>query len=53
MTTTLDSLRYNQSLMLPGVPALLDDIGGEDGDQQLIYSSISMWKALLQVKDAT
>ena len=53
MTNTLDSLRSNQALMLPGVPVLLDDIGGDDGDQQLIYSSISMWKAILQVKDAT
>ena len=53
MTNTLDSLRNNQSLMLPGVPVLLDDIGGEDNDQQLIYSSISMWKAILQIKDAT
>ena len=39
--------------MLPGVPVLLDDIGGDDNDHQLIYSSISMWKAILQVKDAT
>ena len=53
MTNTLDSLRSNQALMLPGVPVLLDDIGGDDGDQQLIYSSVSMWKAILQVKDAT
>ena len=53
MTNTLDSLRTNQALMLPGVPVLLDDIGGDDNDQQLIYSSISMWKAILQVKDAT
>ena len=53
MTNTLDSLRTNQALMLPGVPVLLDDIGGDDSDQQLIYSSVSMWKAILQVKDAT
>ena len=53
MTNTLDSLRINQALMLPGVPVLLDDIGGDDNDHQLIYSSISMWKAILQVKDAT
>ena len=53
MTNTLDSLRTNQALMLPGVPVLMDDIGGDDNDQQLIYSSISMWKAILQVKDAT
>ena len=53
MTNTLDSLRTNQSLMLPGVPVLLDDIGGEDNDDQLVHSSISMWKAILQVKDAT
>lgn len=53
MTNTLDSLRANQALMLPGVPVLMDDIGGEDNDQQLIYSSVSMWKAILQVKDAT
>jgi hypothetical protein len=46
MTNTLDSLRSNQALML-------DDIGGDDNDQQLIYSSISMWKAILQIKDAT
>ena len=53
MVNTLDSLRSNQALMLPGVPVLLDDIGGNDNDHQLIYSSISMWKAILQVKDAT
>jgi hypothetical protein len=53
MTNTLDSLRSNQALMLPGVPVLLDDIGGDDSDQQLIYSSISMWKSILQIKDAT
>ena len=39
--------------MLPGVPVLMDNIGGTDFDQQLIYSSISMWKAILQIKDAT
>ena len=50
---TLDSLRTNQAFMLPGVPGLLDDIGGDENDQQLIYSSISMWKAILQVKEAT
>ena len=32
---------------------LLDDIGGENSDLQLIYSSVSMWKAILQIKDAT
>ena len=53
MTNTLDSLRSNQAMMLPGVPVLLDDIGGDDNDQQLIYSSISMWKAILQIKDPT
>ena len=53
MTNTLDSLRSNQAFMLPCVPVLLDDIGGEENDQQLIYSGISMWKAILQVKDAT
>ncbi len=53
MTNTLDSLRNNQSIMLPGVPVLLDDIGGDSDEDQLIYSSISIWKAILQVKDAT
>ena len=53
MTNTLDSLRNNQSVMLPGVPVLLDGIGGDSNENQLIYSSISMWKAVLQVKDAT
>ena len=54
MANTLDSLRSNQSLMLPGVPILLDDIGGDGGeDQQLIYSSTSIWKAILQIRDAT
>ena len=53
MTDTLDSLRTNQSVMLPGVPVLLDDIGGDSNEDQLIYSSVSMWKAILQVKDAT
>ena len=53
MTNTLDSLRNNQSIMLPGVPVLLDDIGGDSDEDQLIYSSVSMWKAILQVKDAT
>jgi len=53
MTNTLNSLRSNQSLMLPGVPFLLDDIGGDDHDEQFIYSSISMRKAILQVKVAT
>ena len=52
LATTLDSLRASQSLMQPGVPVLLDDMGGDDNDVQLIYSSISMWKAILQVKDA-
>ena len=53
MANTLKALRCHQALMLPGVPVLLDDIGREGGDAQLIYSSISMWKAILQVKDAT
>ena len=53
MANTLETLRCNQALMLPGVPVLLDDIGGEGCDAQLIYSSISIWKAILQVKDAT
>ena len=50
---TVDCLRANQTLMRPGVPVLLDDIGGVGKDQQLIYSSISMWKAILAVKDAS
>ena len=53
MANTLDSLRNVQASMLPGVPVLLDDIGGENSDLQLIYSSVSMWKAILQIKDAT
>jgi len=51
MTSTLDALRASQALMLPGVPVLLDDIGGDEDDAQLIYSTVSMWKAILQVKD--
>ena len=39
--------------MLPGVPVLLDDIGGDSDEDQLIYSSISIWKAVLQVTSAT
>ena len=36
--------------MLPGVPVLLDDIGsGDTNESQLIYSSVGMWKAILQV----
>ena len=42
MTSTLDALRASQTLMLPGVPVLLDDIGGDEDDAQLIYSSVSM-----------
>ena len=54
MVNTLDSLRNCQACMLPSVPVLLDDIGsGEDNDTQLIYSSISLWKAVLQVPNAS
>jgi len=53
MATTLDVLRENQGLMKPGVPILLDDIGGDPDGKQLIYSDVAMWKAILQVKDAT
>ena len=51
MTNTLDALRASQPLLLPGVPVLLDDIGGDEDDAQLIYSTVSMWKAILQIKD--
>ena len=53
MTNTLDRLRKNQSIMLPGVPVLFDDVGGDEDDVQMLYSSISMWKSVLQIKDAT
>ena len=54
MVNTLDSLRSVQGCMLPSVPVLLDDIGsGDSNDQQLIYSNISMWKAILQVANAS
>ena len=30
---------------------MLDEFGGDDKDAQLIYSSVTMWKTILQVKD--
>lgn len=51
-TTTVDSLRAVQGAMRPGVPVLLDEIGGNEDDDQLIYGGVSMWKNILQVKDA-
>ena len=39
--------------MLPGVPVLLDDIGGDSNETQLIYSSVGLWKAVLQVPNAS
>ena len=54
MVNTLDSLRSSQACMLPGVPVLLDDIGNGDANEaQLIYSSVGMWKAILQVPNAS
>ena len=50
IVNTLDCLRSSQACMQPGVPVLLDDIGnGDDNEPQLIYSSVGMWKAILQV----
>ena len=37
--------------MVSGVPVLLDEFGGGDNDAQLVYSSVTMWKTILQVKD--
>ena len=37
--------------MQSGVPVLLDEMGGEKDDPQQIYSSVSMWKAILDGKD--
>ena len=51
MSPILDALRDVQKLMHPGVPVYLDDIGGDIDDPQLIYSTVSMWKGILQVKD--
>ena len=51
-TTTLDALRAVQDLMQPGVPVLLDDMGGDLNDAQLIYSSTSIWKSILQINNA-
>ena len=51
---TLDCLRNCQSCMVPGVPVLLDDIGsGKSEDPQIIHSSTSIWKAILQVSNAS
>ena len=49
LVNTIDTLRNNQSVMRSGVPALLDDFGhGGSKDAQLIYSTVSMWKSILQ-----
>lgn len=48
--TTLDILRQVQTMLLPGVPVLFDDVQPGDKDQ-LVHSSLSMWKQILQVKD--
>ena len=53
IANTLDVLRENQCLMEPCVSILFDDIGGDRNGKQLIYSDVAMWKAILQVKDAT
>ena len=51
--TTIDALRSSQHYMEPGVPVLLDDIGGDDEiNGQIIYSTVSIWKSILQCKDA-
>jgi hypothetical protein len=47
--TTLDSLKSVQSYMKPGVPVILDDVGGDDEKGQLIYSSVGIWKQILQL----
>ena len=55
-TTTVDALRHHANLMAPGVPILLDDMqanANDDGRGQLIYSDVSMWKALLQIENPT
>ena len=51
MTNTVDSLRSVQSLMQSGVPILLDEVGGDQNDAQVIHKSVNMWKALLQGKN--
>ena len=54
LANTLDCLRHCQSCMAPGVPVLLDDIGsGKSDDPQLIHSSTSIWKAILQASSAS
>ena len=51
---TIDALRGNQAHMLPGVPVLLDDMKvSSTGRGQIIYSDASMWKSVLQCKDAS
>ena len=37
--------------MQSGVLVLLDEMGGDEDDAQVIYSSISMWKSILEGKD--
>jgi len=51
---TIDALRHNQAHMLPGVPVLLDDMKvTANGQDQIIYSDASIWKSVLQCKDAS
>jgi hypothetical protein len=38
--TTIDSLRSNQGLMVPGVPVLLDDIGGDDTIDLFVHGHV-------------
>ena len=47
--TTLDSLKSVQVFMKPGVPVILDDVGGDDEKGQIIYSSVGIWKQILQL----
>ena len=47
--TTLDSMKSVQAFMKPGVPVVLDDVGGDDEKGQLIYSSVGIWKQILQL----
>ena len=52
MAMTLDAIRDNQSLMKEGVPVLIDDVrNSASGKGQLIYSDVSIWKAILMVNN--
>ena len=48
-TNTLDSLRDVAPLLKPGVPVLFDEIGGAKDDDQLIFSSVTIYGRLFCV----